>query len=712
MKLHLIAVGVFALAVSLVGGALARPSAAVAATYLNETFADHANNWNPATGPWQLENGRYSNCTPTACDGTNPTRSWIGVATDANTYTIETDIHMIGAVEECKVLYTNAHHDEQWRVDLMQSSNQVRLSAPSSANQSTWTPSGSHGPITGGGAVYHLKVVVARNNVSVHYRKGAEPLDLVLSTGTSLFPDGKVGVGSYAGDCDFDNFTVTGEEGIGNGNARLMPVFGYERTEACNEGPANPFKTGERMTETQCDRPLFAPWNRDDQQWWNNGVEEMGHAHVATVAAHNRGCSTTSPSEMHGEGDMCPNQLTKLVDAINTRGSALKIAMFDDFPTVGDEHLRRTGQPFDMGNSSLWADYLWDRRWNRFYATIPSSMRATENGRPLIFMWHPVAHFTNLQGNLSQALDYLRQQTQATYGFDPFIVVTPSFYGADSTLPGHVDAVYEWYDPGTGSGTLPAATLGSYSGATIAPSLRAWPANTGPGCGSSCLEVQRWHGHGMISALEQQKNTDFVLLEGWTNVIESAGWYRSLEGNDPHGCTQAGDQNVVDYANQSLNIVQRYANPGRTYVELEGETADDYFDTDGGNNGGAFRATNPGGSLCTYNDLDIGQDGNTYFDGWIIPGEWIAWRDVYLPAGTYDLTVRYSTPNSDARVCAQANGSGQICTPNLPNTGAWTSWSTSTIGTVPLHKGLSTLRLDFIQAQLNVDKLIVQRIGP
>lgn len=694
-----------------IGPAAVPPPAEAARTYLNETFDDHANNWNPVSGPWQLEGGRYSNCAPGSCDVTGGARSWIGVASDAAAYTIDADIHMIGAAQECKVLYMNAHTDENWRVDIMRLTNQVRLSAPRSSNVATWTPSGSHSAITGNGTRYHLKVVVRRTKVSVYYQKAGEPLDLVLSLGASIYPDGKVGVGTYAGDCDFDNVTVTGEEGRGTGIARLIPIFGYERTEACDEGPSNPFKPGERMAETQCDRPLFAPWNRDNQAWWNAMLEEMDHANIATVAAHNRGCFSASPSELHGEGDLCPHQLAKLVKAINTRGSGIKIAMFDDFPTVGEEYYGATGQSFDMGNSSLWPDYLWTRRWNRFYATIPASLRATEAGRPLVFIWDPVAHFTNLQGNLSRALDWLRQQTQATYGFSPFIAVSEGFYGRDTTLPGHVDAVYSWFDPTTGNGTSTPIGHGGYTAGTIAPAFREWPENAGPGCGSSCREVQRWHGNSLISSLEQHKNTNLVLLEGWTNVIESAGWYRSLEGNDPRGCTRSGDQNAVDYPNQTLNIVQRYANPDNDYVELEGEVADDYFDTDAGNNGGAYRATNPGGSGCTYNDLDAGRDGNTHFAGWIVRGEWITWRDVYLPAGTYRLTIRYSTPNTNVRVCGRANGGVQLCTP-IPATGGWANWSTYAIGDIPLHKGLSSFRLDFIQAPLNVDKVIVQRLGP
>ncbi|MGH7904204.1 MAG: DUF5010 domain-containing protein [Candidatus Dormibacteraceae bacterium] len=706
-------IAVLAIAIGLQVGP-PRPVAADS-TFLNETFTDGANNWNPASGDWGVTAAsHYTNCHPGgSCDNTGIDRSWIGVASNASAYTIDADIWMMGSSQECKIIYTGANNNDDYRVDIMHETNQVRVSAPYPSIVQTWTPNGAHAPIADGGAYYHLRLAVTRGTVSVSYKQGNETLDPILSLGTNIYPDGKIGVGTYAADCEFTNVAVSGSEGVGSGTARLIPVFGYERTEACNEGPDNPNKPGEVMTERQCDRPLFTPWNRDDQAWWTDQVEELDHAGITTIAAHNRGCWSTSPTEMHGSGDMCPNQLSKLVTAINLRGSAMKVSMFDDFPTVGDQYYSVTGQNFDMSNASLWQTYMWQDRWNIFYANIPRSLDGTISGRPLVFMWDPVTHFTNLQGNLSRALDYLRSQTQATYGFDPFIAVTQGFYNADTTLPGHVDAVFSWYDPSQGTGTLPAARYGGYTAATVAPSLRSWPQNTGPGCGSSCLEVPRWHGNGLISYLDQQKATNLVLLEGWTNVIESAGYYRSVEGNDPHGCTQAGDQNTIDYPNQSLNIVQRYSNPNRTSVTLEAEAADDYYTGTSGNLGGAYRVTSPANSGCasTYNDLSVGQVGGTYqyFVGWVNPGvEWFRFKDVYLPAGTYRLDVRYATPNTNATICVTVNGAPQQCSGNLVPTGSWTTFATATIGTISLHKGLSSFKV-FIAGpgQLNVDNLAV-----
>ncbi len=702
-----------ALLIALLPGTTLYPVPAHAATgnILDETFSDHANNWNPAAGTWGINNGQYTDCLSGTCGAgpLNVDRSWIGFAANASSYIIDADLAILNNTQECKIIYTGANNNEDYRVDIRNGANQVRVTGPSPTNVQTWTPGGSHAPITGNGAMYHLQIVVSTTNITVYYRQGSESLDQILSLGTSISPDGKIGVGAFDGGCAFDNVAVTGNEGVGNGTAKLMPIFGYERTEACGEGPDNPYKTGEVMTEQQCDRPLFTPWNRDSQYWWNDQVEEMSHANVAVVAAHNRGCNTNSPTDLHGNGDMCPNQLMKLVNAINLKDPPMRIAMFDDFPTAAESVYSDTGQNFDMSNSSLWQKYLWDERWNRFYATLPNNLLALQNGRPLIFIWDPSSsHYTNLQGNLSRALDYLRQQTQAVYGFNPFIVVSQVFYSADTTLPGHVDAVYTWFNASSGKGTLPAANYGGYTGATVAPAFREWPQNTGPNCGVSCLQIPRYHGNGLISYLDQQKNTSFVLLEGWTNVIESAGYYRSVEGNDPHSCTQANDNNTIDYPNQSLNIVQRYANPGNNYVELLAAAADDYSTSNSGNTGGAYRVTHPADNAsCTYNDLSIYQNGNGYFVGNVTAGEWLRWRDVYLPAGTYSLTIKYAAQDTGKQVCPQVNGTALPCV-TLASTGSYTTFATATVGTIALHKGLSNFKLMFPQPNLNIESLTIQ----
>ncbi len=472
------------------------------------------------------------------------------------------------------------------------------------------------------------------------------------------------------------------------------------------------------MTELQCDRPLFTPWDRDVQAWWNDQVEEMDHANIGIVAAHNRGCWSTDPSEMHGSGDMCPHQLSKLVTAVNTEDPGMKIAMFDDIPTAASQAYSQTnGQSFDMSNPALWQQYLWADRWQQFFNTVPQNMLAMVNGRPLIFIWwavdQPPGHYINMQGNLSRALDYLRQQMQTTYGLNPLIFVDARNLSIDSTLPGHIDGEFSWYfpTPYPGSGTAQAASYGGYTAATVAPGLRGWTpytGTTGPGCGSSCSEIPRYHGNGLISYLDQQKNTNFVLLEGWTNVIESAGYYRSLEGNDPHGCTQAGDQNTIDYPNENLNIVQRYADPGNTFVNEPAPAADDYSTSNSGNIGGAYRVTNPADNpSCTYNDLSIYQNGNDYYVGNVTTGEWLRWRDVYLPAGTYSLTIKYATQDAGKQVCPQVNGTALPCV-TLASTGSYTTFATATVGTIALHKGLSNFKLTFPQPNLNIESLTIQ----
>lgn len=705
------------LGASLLGPAAAllppRLAQAATTTYLNETFDDHANNWNISLAAWgRTANGHFSNCAQ-GCD-TGISRAWLGIASNSRAYTIDADIFFKGAAE-CKVIYANAHRDENWRVDLMRSTNRVRLSAPFVFNNTaSWIPPT---PIVDQ-TQYHLTISLSRSgtaaspttSISVSYQKAGETTRaniLALNVGGFL-PDGKIGIGAYGGGCEFDNVRVTGEEGIGAGASAIIPIFGYERTEACDEGPINAFKDREPLNETQCDRPLFSPWNRDDPLWWNDMVEELDHANIGIVAAHNRGCSSTV--SQHGEGDMCPRLLSGLITAIQSRGSPLKIAMFDDLPTASQEYVNLNGGArFDAGNQALWQSYLWDRRWNIFYQAIPADRRALVDGRPLIFVYDEYdTLFTNQQGNFSRMFSWLRQKTIDTYGFNPIIVVSTRLVGADTTLSSAVDGVFSWYAAPDGTAAPPAGSY-AYKGTTIVPSVRLFPNNTGPGCGSPCGEISRAHGNTLLSALEQQKGTRFVLLEGWTNVVESAGYYRSLEDNDPHGCTAAGDQNAYDYPNQTLNIVQRYSNPGNGTVVLEAETADDYSDTTQGNDGHFYRPPQ-GGCTYPYNDLDIGYDSGTYFVGWVAPNESIGFRDVYLQEGTYAVKVRYATPQTDAELCVQINAAPESCN-LLPATGSWTAWRDYSFPAVPLHRGLSNVQVTFRAGWMNLDKLTLTRGG-
>ena len=687
---------------------LASSSSLIAAsrTYFSETFTENASNWNPAAGSWAMEGGRYSNCIG-ACN--QPplfvSRAWTAVATNADSYTIDADLFMITA-RECKIIFTGANNNEDYRVDIDRAANLLRLHAPANSQTTTWSPSTSpaHSNISSGSR-YHLRIEVKRTSVIVYYQKNSEP-EHGIGISTYIYPDGKIGLGSYDGDCDFDNISITGEEGVGNGSSLLIPIFGYERTEGCDEGPYNSFKPGESLREDRCDRPLFSPWDRDKQAWWNVMVEEMDYSNIRIVAAHNRGCSTSVLTEEHGSGDMCPNQLRKLVTAIQSRRSSLKVAMFDDSPTLGAE--------FDWGQTTHWETYLWDRRWRLFFRAIPAEIIATERletyGRPLIFIWHPGGY--NHQGNLSRALDWLRMQIQNEFKLaNPFIMVLDSFYRADSTLEGHVDGVYSWFDPSSGQATLSPPNFPGPRGATVVPGFR-HPSNA-PGCGGSCSELPRFHGHQLIAALEGQKNTELVLLEGWTNIIESAGYYRSLEGNDLRQCTHSIEQNQVDFPSQTLNIVRRYSSPNATSITLEAENADGYQDSSPGNVGGAYRLTDPSGSgsSCVYNDLDVYQTGDRFFVGSVDPGiEWIEFRDIFLIKGRWEVIAHYSTPGHHAVICATLNASSRICS-NLPRSGSWTSFQEKSLGTFNLGRGLHRFRIDFVQDLLNLDKIEIKRVG-
>ena len=82
-------------------------------------------------------------------------------------------------------------------------------------------------------------------------------------------------------------------------------------------------------------------------------------------------------------------------------------------------------QKFDMSDTNNWK-YIYDYNYKIFYQTIPDAYRFKINGRPLIIIWsgNTVTFMTNMQGNASQAITYVRQRCQADFGFNPFIVLS------------------------------------------------------------------------------------------------------------------------------------------------------------------------------------------------------------------------------------------------------------------------------------------------
>lgn len=280
------------------------------------------------------------------------------------------------------------------------------------------------------------------------------------------------------------------------------------------------------------ENPLYAPYDRDVQGWWDNAVVEAERSGVHFVAPVTRGCN---PCGQINAGDACPRELTKLVEAMRRRPIAPKAALFVDtasFPV--DKNLCRRGEfslnpPYDFGDAlgageGGW-DYFWKHNIEIFYDVIPQDLLFTIHGQPVIYFWSvaPGLGFANHRGNLKRFLEFIRASVRGKVGAEPFIVLDQTWVSLDPTITARqAEGVNDWFNP-----LVSACTIREWGGKKFAVSV--------PGFSDSALSEynRRFSRDGgktlkdCLARIDSEK-TFLTLLEGLTNVEESAGFYRSL----------------------------------------------------------------------------------------------------------------------------------------------------------------------------------------
>lgn len=462
----------------------------------------------------------------------------------------------------------------------------------------------------------------------------------------------------------------------------LGTVTGYEMNSGVPPGwdPAN------------AEIPLYTPYNRDDSRWWDNLVEELLTSRVHVVKAHGRGCYNPTTGN-DGNGNMCPRLLANLVSAINRANAAgvMRVAMFDDtgaYPGARNAFLGLPGgTPFDLTDEYSWDEVIWKRNIQVWHDTVPSSLWFRIDGRPVITFWSlGDALFSNQQGNASRLLDFLRAKFIARYGESPLFNLDVAWTQEDTTITtNHAYAVNSWFDPNVTNYSY-YAWNGQWWGALV-PGFR--DANNPPGCGMPCREQLRQDGAALANALQDGHNrrARLTLLEGWTDIAESAGYYRSL---------------AFRYGSQYINGVREFADRRTTTLRLQAEAADTFSDTTSGNLGGAYRSGN----------LDVGLlSPSGWFVGWTANNEWVQFSEVFLSEGMYRFSARTSSGLGGRTTQLKVDGAG-LGSVGVPYLGSWDTYDTITLGTAYLGHGRHDLQVVFENGGMNLDWIFVKKINP
>ncbi len=401
---------------------------------------------------------------------------------------------------------------------------------------------------------------------------------------------------------------------------------------------------------------------------WSVWVEQLQQAGVDFV------CPNLTGSWPHTNNP--PSQFAPMVAAVNARGltSQLKFGLFDDNAASWCAQYNQSigngfgyATPMDLANTNNWK-FIYDYNYKLFYQTVPDANRFKVNGRPLIMIWSsgPLL-MTNIQGNLSRALTYVRQCCQRDFGFNPFIIDDAATTQRDTTCanPGILDGMQGWFIAGPSG---PSHTLTTFAGSSI---------------GVACAEFQHPgqsgyldpnHGQLFKTGLADTVGAGALvtLCEGFTDYEEDAAMWRT-RNLDTNGNTLSYSQTLYDYPNQRIGILRQYSrNPFPATLQFEAEGCDWFGGANGGNGQVNFYRN---GNLAIENTGDVG---GGYDVGWVQSGEWLEWTNVPLN-GTPHFVMRIATPNAGVQAHFVIDGVAKPAQA-VPNTGGWQTYTSMDFG--------------------------------
>lgn len=426
--------------------------------------------------------------------------------------------------------------------------------------------------------------------------------------------------------------------------------------------------------------PLYNPQEANPNATWQNWVEELSAAGVDFVCPNLRG---SYPNNATNPTNIAP--LVKIIDEMGLAGR-LKIALFDDNAAswTAQWNLSQGRQwawakLFDIGDTNNWK-YLYDYNYKLFYEIVPDENRFKVNGRPLIIIWtgDDEMYLTNMQGNASRAIKYVRECCQRDFGFNPFIVLENHFFTNDTTClePGVADGGEGWTDYNDANtspytftehcGSKIGTTLPSFKRpGTIGVNLPKYRTST-----NSCFKDPD-HGQFLSNNLAHTRGAGALvtLVEGFTDFEEEASLF-AVRNLDPLGNQLTYKQTFYDYPNQRINVLRKWSNfPFPAELKVEVEDCDRYGGAAGGNGKINYYRN---GNIAIEPTSDIGGGWDV---GWVRPGEWFEWQELPIQGSKICFQVRVASANRNGQVHFVIDGKsyGKI---KVPDTGGNQIWAT------------------------------------
>jgi len=127
-----------------------------------------------------------------------------------------------------------------------------------------------------------------------------------------------------------------------------------------------------------------------------------------------------------------------------------------------------------------------------------------------------------------------------------------------------------------------------------------------------------------------------------------------------------------------------------------------YYDTVGGNSGGAYRSDDVDIESCSEGGYDV---------GWTEAGEWLEYTVDVALTGIYDIRHRVASESAGGRLHIEFDGNDITGPLSFAATGGWQSWTNVYANDVVLGAGEHVVRLSMDSAGWNINYIDFTMVG-
>jgi beta-glucanase (GH16 family) len=216
--------------------------------------------------------------------------------------------------------------------------------------------------------------------------------------------------------------------------------------------------------------------------------------------------------------------------------------------------------------------------------------------------------------------------------------------------------------------------------------------------------------------LSREASHSWLLPEGVSLNSKNDSNSVNLHWNDADGelFLQLSNYCGTDSASKLVSVIQQlpYPNPEQPH-KIPGTIASVNYDT--GGEGIAYHDTEPenkGPGSRRDEGVDTEPNDGGENIGWLEPGEWLEYTIEVESTDIYDIEIRVASTNSLGKFKLFFNGEDRTGEVSVPQTGAWTAFTTIVLSNIQLYETDSLMRIYIVNGLFNMGRLVFKPASP